>query len=82
MDEVNAQRDKEPKKGEKFEKLAEEVSELGKNPAKVRTQVELKVSTIKDEGGKIMASEKELEEACCVSRLPCRVLDRQLVASR
>ena len=82
MDEVNAQRDKEPKKGGKFEKLEEDVSELGRNLAKVRTQVELKVSTIKDEGGNIAAPEKELGEVCCVSRLPCRVLDRQLVASR
>ncbi|KAI0704404.1 condensin complex subunit SMC2 [Cerioporus squamosus] len=62
MDEVNAQRDKELKKGGKFKKLEEEVSELGKNLAKVRTQVELKNSTIKDEEGKVAASEKELEE--------------------
>ncbi|RPD56886.1 condensin complex subunit SMC2 [Lentinus tigrinus ALCF2SS1-7] len=62
MSEVNAQRDKELKKGGKFKQLEEEVSELGKTLAKVRTQVELKMSTIKDEEGKIAASEKELAE--------------------
>ena len=73
MDEVNAQRDKELKKGGKFKKLEEEVSELGKNLAKVRTQVELKKSTIKDEEGKIAASEKELEEVCSISCLARRL---------
>ena len=82
MDEVNAQRDKEPKKGGKVQKLEEDVSELGRNLAKVRTQVELEMSTIRDEVGKIAASEKELGEVCCFSRLARRVLDRQLVASR
>ena len=74
MDEVNAQRDKELKKGGKFKKLEEEVSELGKNLAKVRTQVELKKSTIKDEEGKIAASEKELEEVCWFSCLAHHLL--------
>ena len=74
MDEVNAQRDKELKKGGKFKKLEEEVSELGKNLAKVRTQVELKKSTIKDEEGKIATSEKELEEVCCIFHLARRLL--------
>ena len=36
MDEVNAQRDKELKKGGRSEKLEEEVSELGRNLARVR----------------------------------------------
>ncbi|KAI0631723.1 condensin complex subunit SMC2 [Trametes polyzona] len=62
MERVNAQRDKELKKGGKFKKLEEEVTELGKTLAKIRTQVELKNGTIADEEGKIVASEKELEE--------------------
>ncbi|PIL32520.1 hypothetical protein GSI_05223 [Ganoderma sinense ZZ0214-1] len=62
MEEVNAQRDKELKKGGKFKQLEEQVSELGKTLAKVRTQVEIKESTIADEEGKIVGSEKELEE--------------------
>lgn len=62
MEAVHAQRDKELKKGGKFKKLEEEVSELGKILAKVRTQVDLKNGTIADEEGKIASSEKELEE--------------------
>ncbi|OSD02346.1 condensin complex subunit SMC2, partial [Trametes coccinea BRFM310] len=59
---VSAQRDKELKKGGKFKQLEEEVDELGKTLAKVRTQVELKSGTIADEEGKIAASEKDLDE--------------------
>ncbi|KAI1786116.1 condensin complex subunit SMC2 [Ganoderma leucocontextum] len=62
MEEVNAQRDKELKKGGKFKQLEEQVSELGKTLAKVRTQVEIKEGTIAAEEGKIAGSEKELEE--------------------
>ncbi|KAI0822104.1 condensin complex subunit SMC2 [Trametes gibbosa] len=62
MERVNAQRDKELKKGGKFKKLEEEVSELGKTLAKVRTQVEIKDGTISEEASKVAASEKELEE--------------------
>ncbi|KAJ8474142.1 hypothetical protein ONZ51_g7411 [Trametes cubensis] len=62
MEAVHAQRDKELKKGGKFKKLEEEVSELGKILAKVRTQVDLKNGSIADEEGKIASSEKELEE--------------------
>ena len=60
--EVNAQRDQELKKGGKFKQLEEKVSELGKTVAKVKTQVEIKESTIADEEEKIASSEKELEE--------------------
>lgn len=60
--EVNKQREKELKKDGKFKKLEEEVSEHGKNLAKVRTQVELKIGVVKDEEGKIAVSERELEE--------------------
>ncbi|CDO76576.1 hypothetical protein BN946_scf184950.g2 [Trametes cinnabarina] len=59
---VSAQRDKELKKGGKFKQLEEEVGELGKTLAKVRTQVELKNGTIADEEGKIAASVKDLDE--------------------
>ncbi len=62
MEEVNAQREKELKKGGKFKQLEEQVNELGKTLAKVRTQVEIKEATIADEEGKIAGSEKELEE--------------------
>ncbi|KAI0739697.1 condensin complex subunit SMC2 [Daedaleopsis nitida] len=62
MNEVNKQREKELKKDGKFKKLEEEVSEHGKNLAKVRTQVELKNGAIKEEEGKIAGSEQELEE--------------------
>ncbi|KAM5541582.1 hypothetical protein V8D89_004772 [Ganoderma adspersum] len=62
MEEVNAQRDKELKKGGKFKQLEEQVSELGKTLAKVRTQVEIKEGTIADEEGKITGSAEELEE--------------------
>ncbi|KAI8976364.1 condensin complex subunit SMC2 [Trametes punicea] len=62
MKAVSVQRDKELQKGGKFKKLEEEVSELGKTLAKVRTQVEIKNGTIADEEGKIAASAKELDE--------------------
>ena len=61
MDAVHAQRDQELKKGGKFKKLEEAVNELGKKLAKLRTQVEIKNGTIKDEEGKIAASVQELE---------------------
>ncbi|KAI0776981.1 condensin complex subunit SMC2 [Trametes elegans] len=62
MEDVHARRDKELKKGGKFKKLEEDVSELGKTLAKMRTQVEIKNGTITDEEGKVAASETELEE--------------------
>ena len=62
MDAVHAQRDQELKKGGKFKKLEEAVNELGKKLAKLRTQVEIKNGTIKDEEGKIAASERDLEQ--------------------
>ncbi|KAI0641717.1 condensin complex subunit SMC2 [Trametes meyenii] len=62
MEDVNARRDKELKKGGKFKKLEEEVSELGKVLAKVQTQVEIKNGSIVDEEGKVTASEAELSE--------------------
>lgn len=68
--EVNAQRDKELKKGGKFKQLEEQVSELGKTLAKVRTQVEIKEGTIGDEEGKLVASERELEEVSLPTRRP------------
>ena len=73
MEEVNAQRDKELKKGGKFKQLEEQVSELGKTLAKVRTQVEIKEGTIADEEGKIAGSAKELEEVGDCVRSPRHV---------
>ncbi|EPQ53318.1 condensin complex subunit SMC2 [Gloeophyllum trabeum ATCC 11539] len=61
-EQLNAQRDKELKKGGKFKKLEEEVGELEKVLVKIRTQVEIKEGTISDEEGKVMTLEKELKE--------------------
>ena len=58
---VNAQRDKELKKGGKFKQLEEQVSELGKAVTKVRTQVEIKTSGIKEEETKMGSLESHLE---------------------
>ncbi|KAI0367877.1 condensin complex subunit SMC2 [Pilatotrama ljubarskyi] len=74
MERVNAERDKELAKGGKFKKLEEEVSELGKTLAKVRTQVEIKNGSIADEESKIGASEEELEEL----RASCEEKRRQV----
>lgn len=60
--EVTRQKEKEMKKGGKFKKLEEEVGELGKAVVKVRTNVEIKQSTISDEEGRVKDLEKELEE--------------------
>ena len=58
---VNAQRDKELKKGGKFKQLEEQVSELGKAVTKVRTQVEIKTGGIKEEETKMGSLESHLE---------------------
>ncbi|THG98165.1 hypothetical protein EW026_g3966 [Hermanssonia centrifuga] len=62
MEEVVKQREKELKKGGKYKKLEEEVGELEKTLVKIRTQVEIKTTTITDEEGKVTALENELKE--------------------
>lgn len=62
-EQVQAQRDKELKKGGKYKKL-EEVSELEKVLVKIRTQVEIKTGTVADEDKKADALQAELKEVC------------------
>ncbi|KAH8105378.1 condensin complex subunit SMC2 [Cristinia sonorae] len=59
---VTAQREKEMKKGGKFKKLEEDVLELGKTVEKIRTQVELKQGSIRDEENKVQALVDEIDE--------------------
>ncbi len=69
MEEVVKQREKELKKGGKYKKLEEEVGELEKTLVKIRTQVEIKTTTITDEEGKVTALENELKEVNTCSLL-------------
>ena len=59
---VSKKRDAEMSKGGKLKKLQDEASELGKVVAKIRTQAEIKVTTIKDEEAKIKTYEARLKE--------------------
>jgi structural maintenance of chromosome 2 len=59
---VVAQRDKELKKGGKFKKLEDAVTEKGKELVKLRTQHEIKSSTVADEEKKIVDLQTELED--------------------
>ncbi|KZT03117.1 condensin complex subunit SMC2 [Laetiporus sulphureus 93-53] len=60
--EVEAQREKELRKGGKFKKLEEEVAELEKVLVKVRTQIDIKNGSIFDEEGKVTTLEEGLAE--------------------
>ena len=62
--EVIAKREQEMRKGGKYQKREEEVAELEKVLVKIRTQVEIKNTTIADEEGKVSALETELQEVC------------------
>ncbi|KAF8489517.1 condensin complex subunit SMC2 [Russula emetica] len=59
---VQAQRDRELKKGGKVTRLEEEAKELEKAVIKLRTQAEIKEGTIKDEETEREASGRELSE--------------------
>ncbi|KAF9466762.1 hypothetical protein BDZ94DRAFT_136374 [Collybia nuda] len=59
---VTKKRDAEISKGGKMKKLEEEVDSLGKTLVKIKTQADLKKSTIKDEEGNIKVLNDELEE--------------------
>ncbi|OCH89946.1 condensin complex subunit SMC2 [Obba rivulosa] len=63
MAEVEAQRDKELKKGGKFKKLEEQVGELEKDLVKIKAQVQIKEESIKEEQASMQASEQDLETA-------------------
>lgn len=52
-EEVTKQRDRELKKGGKFKKLEETVSDLGKALVKIKTQIDIKNSSIADEESKV-----------------------------
>jgi structural maintenance of chromosome 2 len=59
---VSKKRDAEMSKGGKLKQLQDEASALGKVVAKIRTQAEIKVATIKDEEAKIKTYEARLKE--------------------
>lgn len=62
VEQVKAQRDKEMKKGGKFTKLQNEVTEYEKTLVKQQTQVELKQSSIQEEEDTAGKLQHELEE--------------------
>ncbi|KIP05073.1 hypothetical protein PHLGIDRAFT_129125 [Phlebiopsis gigantea 11061_1 CR5-6] len=62
-EEVTKQRDRELKKGGKYKKLEEAVSELGKVLVKIKTQIDLKKGSISDEEGKVQELLNALQEA-------------------
>jgi structural maintenance of chromosome 2 len=67
MKEVEKQREKELKKGGKFKKLEEEASELDKLVEKLRTQVEIKETTIKEEEKRVAEASGESQDVS----IPC-----------
>lgn len=64
VQEVMAKREEEMKKGGKFKKREEEVAELERVLVKIRTQVEIKDTTIADEDGKVAQLQTKLKEVC------------------
>lgn len=69
--EVEKQREKEMKKGGKFKKLEEQVGELDKLVEKLRTQVEIKEGTIKEEEKHVAAASGESEDVSSVVYVRC-----------
>lgn len=63
-EEVKAKREEEMAKGGKFKKREEEVVELEKVLVKIKTQADIKKSTIEDEDKKFSALEAEGQEVC------------------
>ncbi|KAG6816223.1 hypothetical protein H0H87_007594 [Tephrocybe sp. NHM501043] len=74
---VTKKRDAEIKKGGKMKKLEEEVQELGKAAYKMKTQVEIKEGTIKDEEANVEAGVNELKEASTNSQLDTSLAAKQ-----
>lgn len=62
IQEVNAKREAERKKGGRFKKMEEEVALLEKELVKVRTQVDLASGNIADENKSVASAEAELRE--------------------
>ena len=69
--EVQKQRDKELKKGGKFKKLEETVGELGKVLVKIKTQIDIKTSSIQDEEHKVEELQSALKEVRLALWLCC-----------
>ena len=65
---MKVKRDKELQKGGKFKKLEEQVGELGKVVAKLRTQCEIKTQGIADEQTRVTTLGENLEKVV-VSKL-------------
>jgi structural maintenance of chromosome 2 len=59
---VEEKRNQEQRKGGKLAKLEEAVAELDKGLVKIRTQVDLKKTSIKDEDGRVAACQAELKQ--------------------
>jgi len=76
--EAEKRRDAELKKGGKFKQREEEVKELEKELVKLRTQAEMKQSSIDDEERKVKGMEDETTEVCItfVLRSPSLTLFR------
>jgi structural maintenance of chromosome 2 len=68
-EEVTKKRDAEMRKGGKMKKLEDNVAELGKELVKIKTQADLKESSIKDEEASVDSLKNELEEVCFFSPL-------------
>jgi structural maintenance of chromosome 2 len=79
---VTKKRDAEMTKGGRLKQLQDEASELGKVVAKIRTQAEIKVTTIKDEESRIKIFEARIKEVCmtflCSFRLLTTISARRL----
>ncbi|TFY64728.1 hypothetical protein EVG20_g5851 [Dentipellis fragilis] len=60
--EVRAQRERELKKGGKFKKMEDDVAELDKTLVKIKTQADIKRSTIADEQNRLKATHTERKE--------------------
>jgi len=72
---VSKKRDAEMSKGGKLKILQDKASELGKVVAKIRTQAEIKVGTIKDEEAKIKTCEAQLKEVRLTSSVSIPIND-------
>lgn len=82
VEDVVKKRDAEMRKGGKLKKLEEEVGELGKSVVKIRTQAEIKEGTIKDEEGKVIGLERELQEVSFLRNVHAGILTVYAAAGR
>ena len=85
---MSKKRDAEMSKGGRLKQLQDDASRLGKVVAKIRTQAEIKVATIKDEEAKNKTYEARLEEVrvtrfvFCADYWPQSQLDASLIEKR